>query len=428
MQPFASKVAHDRLYLANARYLDHESLDIHEGTVEIERGVNGSLRMVDAIPVGAERINCAGRVVTHSFAIGHHHIYSCLARGMPAPKEAPANFVEILERIWWNLDRKLDLSMIRASALAAGIEAAKCGATIIIDHHSSPNAIPGSLHTIAEALEAIGLSHVLCYELSDRDGPACRVAGLRESRAHLERKQGLVGLHAPFTVSDELLDHAIDLAREFDTGIHIHVAEAESDQEHCLATHGMRCVQRLARFGALDLPRTILAHCIHLDESERAMLGGSRAWVSHQVESNLNNSVGVPSARGFEERVFLGTDGMNGDCLAAARAAFLAGQAVEAPSVLAVYGRLRRVHGYLSSNGFIGDGANNLVVLNYDPPTPITSENWAAHVVYALNCSHVDTVISDGQIIVSGGRCTLVDEDGVMDLAREQASRLWSVL
>lgn len=428
MKPSRENTQTDRLYLADARYVDAQTLEIRDGHIAVTPGLEGSIEFVDAIPAGAERVECAGRVVTRSFAVGHHHIYSCLARGMPPPRLAPTNFVEILERVWWNLDKKLDAGMIRASALAAGLEAAKCGATLVIDHHASPNAVEGSLGVIAESLEHVGLSHVLCYELSDRDGPASRDAGLRETAEHLASHQGLVGLHASFTVSDELLDKAMSLAADNNTGVHVHVAEAESDQRHCLETHGVRCVHRFARAGVLDLPRTILAHCIHLDESERAVLGDSRAWVSQQAESNLNNGVGVPDARGFESRVFLGTDGMNGDCLAATRATFLAGQSADTPSPLGVYRRLRRVHEYLAGNGFTGDGGNNLVILDYVPPTPVTSGNWPAHMVYALNRSHVDTVISDGRVIVSGGRSTLVDEQEIMSEAREQAARLWSVL
>ncbi|MBZ0173093.1 MAG: hypothetical protein K8E66_11975, partial [Phycisphaerales bacterium] len=168
----------DRLYLVDARFIDAQTLAIREGHIAVSPGADGSMVFVDSIPDGAERVDCAGRIVTRSFAVGHHHIYSCLARGMPPPSVSPTNFVEILERIWWNLDKKLDADMIRASALAAGLEAAKCGATLIIDHHASPNAVAGSLRIIAESLERVGLSHVLCYELSDRDGAASRDAGL----------------------------------------------------------------------------------------------------------------------------------------------------------------------------------------------------------------------------------------------------------
>ncbi|USN98358.1 MAG: amidohydrolase family protein [Phycisphaeraceae bacterium] len=418
----------DLLYLAKARYIDANSLAITDTHLAVTPGPQGDITFVDTIPAGADRIDCAGRFVTHAFAVGHHHVYSALARGMPPPSAPPTTFIEILERIWWNLDKKLDADMIRASALAAGLDAAKSGTTLIIDHHASPNAVEGSLAIIAEALESLGLSHVLCYELSDRDGPESRDAGLRESARHLESHQGLVGLHASFTVSDELLDRASALAAEHDTGVHVHVAEAQSDQQHCQASHACRCVERFARAGVLDNPRTILAHCIHLDDTERDLIAASNAWVAHQVESNLNNAVGVPSARGLEHRVFLGTDGMNGDCLASARAACLAAQSTDAPNPLAVYRRLRRVHEYLSTNGFKGDAPNNLVVLDYDPPTPVTASNWPAHIVYALNRSYIHTVISDGRVIVADRRSSLVDENEIMALAREQATRLWSLL
>lgn len=416
------------LYLSDARFIDAESLEIRDGHFLVERGAGGDVRPIESIPRAAERVECGGRIVTRSFVVGHHHIYSCLARGMPPPRVSPTSFVEILEYIWWNLDRKLDTEMIRSSALAAGAEAARCGTTMIVDHHSSPSAAEGSLGVIAESLEEVGLSHLLCIELSDRDGAEAREAGLRETRSHLGSHQGLVGLHASFTVSDDLLGEAVDLAREHGTGIHIHVAEAESDQEHCLAKHGTRCVHRLAQPGALDLPQTILAHCIHLDASEREALGASRAWISQQVESNLNNNVGIPSGRGFEGHVILGTDGMNGDCLQAARATYLACQATDSPSPLDAYRRVRRVHRYLASNEFAGDSGNNLVILDYHPPTEVSSENWPAHVVYALNRSHVHTVISDGRVIVEDGRCTLVDEDEILARAREEATRLWRAL
>lgn len=416
------------LYLTNARFIDWNTCAIRDGHFHVTPGSQGGLATVHEIPAGAETIDCTGKLVTKSFAVGHHHIYSALARGMPGPPRVPTSFVEILELIWWRLDKTLDADMIRASAMAAGIEAARAGSTFIIDHHASPHAAPRSLHIIGEALDEIGLSHLLCYELSDRDGPDSLADGLEETRSYLESRQGLVGLHASFTVSDSLLEEAMKIARENDSGLHVHVAEAESDQEHCVATYGKRCIERFADAGALALPKTILAHCIHLNDSERATIANSRAWVAQQAESNANNAVGTLDAAGFPERVFIGTDGMHGDCLAAARSAYLAAQSHDAPSPADAYKRLRRVHEYLDSNGFEGDADNNLVVLDYDPPTPVTPENWPAHVMYGLNRSHVSKVISDGRVIVDDGRCVLIDESDVLGSTREQAARLWKKL
>ena len=152
------------------------------------------------------------------------------------------------------------------------------------------------------------------------------------------------------------------------------------------------------------------------------------AWVAHQSESNQNNGVGTLDASGFSEKVFIGTDGMHGDCLAAARAAYLASQGVDSLSPAAAHDRLRRVHDYIEQNNFTGDSANNLVVLDYQSPTPITAQNWAAHVMYGLNRSHVRMVVSDGRVIVRDGACTLIDEAAALSEAREQAKRLWEML
>ncbi|TBR22451.1 amidohydrolase, partial [bacterium] len=353
------------------------------------------------------------------------HLYSALACGMPPPPRAPKDFPDMLRLVWWNLDRSLDAGLVRACALAGAVSAAKAGATFIVDHHSSPRAARGSLAVIAEALDEVGLGHLLCLELSDRDGPAARDAGLRETGRHLAKRQGLVGLHASFTVSDSLLRRAVALARDHGTGLHVHVAEAPEDEEHCLRRHGRRVLERFSAAGALDCPKTLLAHGLHLDAAERRLLRESPAWLVQNPESNRHNGVGELDAAGLGERVLLGTDGMHGDMLASVRAAYHAGCAAGGMAPLDAYRRLRRAHDYLSSNGFAGDGPNNLVVLDYRPPTPFGPDNWAAHVVYGLGAAHVESVVSSGRLIVEERRLKTVDEDKVVAAARKEALRLW---
>ena len=413
------------LALTGARFIDPTSGDLQTGVVVVEEGPGGSVTVANAPPPGAAVIDCGGCLVTRSFAIAHHHIYSALARGMPPPATAPTTFVEVLQRIWWNLDRQLDADMIRASALISAVDAAKAGATFVIDHHSSPNAAAGSLHIIAEELDRVGLGHLLCYELSDRDGDERLDAGLAETDSYLSSHQGLVGLHASFTVSPSLLERAVELARKHGTGLHVHVAEATSDQEHCQQTYGCRVVERFHDAGVLASPGTLLAHCLHLDDRERELLADGEAWVVQNSESNQNNNVGRLDVRGLGDRILIGTDGMHGDVLASARAAYLEADSM---SPLDAYRRLRRVHDYLATNNARGDGANNLVVLRYDEPTPVTPENWPAHVVYGLHRGHVEHVISAGRLIVERGRVTTVDEAEVRALGAAQAQRLWEKL
>ena len=293
------------LYLRNASFVDWRTLKIRRGHLEVAPGPAGKIHFVSRIPRGGKALDCSGRLVTKSFVNSHHHLYSALACGMPGPGRAPKNFPDMLKLVWWNLDRQLDKDMIRACALAGGIAAAKSGATFIIDHHSSPNAVEGSLDIIAAALDEIGLSHLLCVELSDRDGKTKSEAGLEETDLYLRKRQGLVGLHASFTVGDDLLYRAIALAVGHRSGIHIHTAEAVDDQKDCVKKYGMRVIERLARTGVLESPKTLLAHGLHLNARERALLRSSRAWLVQNEESNQNNAVGVFDPKGLGDRILL---------------------------------------------------------------------------------------------------------------------------
>ena len=420
------------LHLKDATYLDWQSLEFKKTCLAVEEGPHKGVAFTAAVPSqdgiapGDRVLDCTDKIVTKSFGCGHHHIYSTLARGMPAPAKAPGNFVEILKYIWWRLDKCLDLEMIESSALASGVFCAKNGVTLVIDHHASPFAVKDSLFTIAKAFDRVGLSHLLCYEISDRDGEAPRQEGLAETDAYLAAgHHGHVGLHASFTVGDDLLRKAVALATKHDTGLHVHVAEDLADQEETLARYGVRVVERLERAGALGLKKSILSHCIHLSDEEKRLIRKSGVWVAENVESNQNNNVGLASYRTITDKVILGTDGMHSDMLRSTKAAFLAGQATESIGFDEIYRRFRAVHHYVHEFGMSGDGDNNLVILNYDSPTEVTSDNFLGHFVYGIDSRHVETVIAQGRVIVENGRMTTVDEGEVLAFAREMGKKLW---
>jgi cytosine/adenosine deaminase-related metal-dependent hydrolase len=96
-------------------------------------------------PVGVPRRDCSGMLIVPGNVCAHHHLYSALSRGMPYGLAPPTNFLEILQRVWWRLDRALDESSVRASALRGGLDSLLAGTTTIVDHHASPNFIDGSL-------------------------------------------------------------------------------------------------------------------------------------------------------------------------------------------------------------------------------------------------------------------------------------------
>ncbi len=420
------------LYLKNANYVDWQNFKITMTDLKIETGVQGGIDFISSVPAPdsiepeAKVLNCAGKLVTKSFGCGHHHIYSTLARGMPAPQKAPTNFPEILEYIWWHLDKRLDLEMIEASALAAAIYCAKNGVTFVIDHHASPFAIRNSLTTIAKAFDRVGIAHMLCYEISDRDGEGPRQEGLAETDTFLAQgHQGHVGLHASFTVGEELLQKAIALAQKHNTGLHVHVAEDRADQEQTQAKYGQRVVERLKESGALDLNKSILCHCIHLTDHEQELLRDADVWIAQNTESNQNNNVGLTEYASLGDNVMLGTDGMHCDMLRSAKASFLAGQATEGIDFNGIYHRFRNVHRYARQFGARGDGANNLVIFDYDAPTEVTADNFLGHFVYGLDARHVETVICQGKLIVENRRVTMVNEAEALAFARKMGKKLW---
>ncbi len=417
------------LYLKNGTYIDPETFEFTKTGILVDDKIGGKFFFLDDIPYDAEVIDCTGMYITKSFVVGHHHAYSGLATGMPQPAKSPENFTEILKYVWWNLDKKLDADTIKASAYVTAIASALNGSTFIIDHHASPFAIENSLNIIAEAFEEVGVSHLLCYEISDRDGLEIANKGLAETESYLSENQGLVGLHASFTVGDETMKKAADLVGKYNSGVHIHVAEDKVDQTLCLEKHGKRVVERLNDFGLLNTSKTILGHAIHIDNNERKILSNSEAYIVQNPDSNLNNQVGFFTRKGLNrEKFILGTDGMHSDMIKSAQMAYFAGKAFDAPQIPECYSQLRNNHKYLSENNFEGDGMNNLVIFDYKHNTDFNQNNFLGHFFYALNSNSVNHVISDGKLIVKDKKITKVNLSDILKFSNEQANKLWKLL
>lgn len=417
------------VYLANATFIDWKTLEFTKGaTIKVEEGVSGAISFVDTVPAGGSDtvLDCGGKYVTKSFVCGHHHVYSALSRGMNTVKKAPTNFLEVLQYIWWALDKCLDDASVEASALVTAAACAKNGVTFCIDHHASPFAIPGSLEIIAKAFDKVGVGHLLCYEVTDRDGLDKAQAGLDETASYLASgRQGLVGLHAGFTVGESTLKKAVDLAKQTKSGIHVHVAEGTLDQEDSQEKYGMRVIERYQKAGVLDFSKTILGHCLHLDAKERAILKDSPVWLVQNAESNMNNNVGAFDWTGLGPNMMLGTDGMHSDMLRSAKVGFFKNQEKGGMSYDEFYRRFRNASQYLSSNGFTGDGENNLVVLDYDPPTDFGQYNLVGHILFGIDSTHVESVISQGRLIVKNRKLTMTDEAEINAFARKQADKVW---
>jgi putative selenium metabolism protein SsnA len=386
-------------------------------------------------PPGEDVLEVGGGLVLPGLVNAHTHLYSALARGLPAPAQPPRTFVEVLERVWWRLDRALDEESIYLSGLVGAIDAARSGTTVLFDHHSSPSAIAGSLGTLRRAIEEVGLRSVLCYETTDRNGPDGRDRGLAENAAFAaaagsDVTRAMIGAHASFTLGEDGLAAVARLARETGAGVHVHVAEDRVDVDDCRARYGESLPGRLARHG-LRGPRALWAHCVHLPPDEAREASAAGGWIAHNPRSNMNNAVGY-AGFGLAGRTALGTDGIDEDLLAEARAAFLKMReggrpdAFEAALALLAGGhRLAAEVFGLPFGALQVGGPADLAVFDYHPPTELHADNLAGHLLFGLDRSHVASVLVAGRVVLRDRRLTGVDERAVLARARRAATELW---
>jgi cytosine/adenosine deaminase-related metal-dependent hydrolase len=333
--------------------------------------------------------------VTPGLVCAHHHLYSELARGMPAPPRTPTTFREILEQVWWRLDTALDLEMIEWSAKLGALEALESGTTAIIDHHESPDAIEGSLSVIARACAEVGVRVVSAYGVTDRHGPDGARLGLGENRRFLsEGGRGLVGIHAAFTCSDGTLEAAAALAEEFQVGVHVHVCEGPEDVE---------APGRLARY---TTERWLLAHGVELPTDH-----GLAGTIVHNPFSNLNNSVGYANPARFANPVALGTDGIGAHMIETFRLAYALQRSVDVTASPETAWR------WLETGwDLVPEAGNDRVTWSYEPLNP-----W--HVAFTPGIQPLRVEVG-GEVVWEDGRPTRVDAAEVRAKAREQAVRL----
>jgi putative selenium metabolism protein SsnA len=369
------------------------------------------------------------------------HFYGAFARGLYIPGPPAKDFPEILERLWWRLDKALDLAGVQSSAEVCLVDAIRNGTTTLIDHHASQRAIDGSLDAIGEAVTQSGLRAVLCYEVTDRDGPAAQ-AGIAENVRFLKkvaqeapaRLAATFGLHASLTLSDETLAACAAQADRF----HIHVAEHPADEYDSLAKAGKRVVERLHDFGITG-PDSIMAHCIHIDAWEMALLRESGTFVTHQPRSNMNNAVGaaevVPMLRGGLP-VCLGNDGFSNDMFTEMKVADLLQKVAHgdprylgADKVIqmAVYNNRALASRFFEKPvGILAPGAYaDLILLDYHPTTPLTPENLPWHLLFGVSGGHVHSTICHGQVLMKARELLTLDEAAITARSREVAKATW---
>ncbi|HEY6543014.1 MAG TPA: putative aminohydrolase SsnA [Ktedonobacteraceae bacterium] len=438
---------------------EHNQL-IEHGAVLVQgdriAAIGNDVALLQQYP-GAHYIDARGGLIMPGFLCTHTHFYSAFARGMAIPGEPPRNFPEILERLWWRLDKLLTLVDTRASADVYMVDAVRNGVTCVIDHHASPNAIEGSLDVIADAVEAAGVRACLAYEVSDRDGPEVIEEGIRENERFIQslragRSQqagaGMIsasyGLHASFTLSPATLERCAAGASRLGVGFHIHVAEDVSDENDSMARYQKRVVERLEADSILG-PRSIAAHCVHVNSGEIGRLAETGTNSVHNPRSNMNNAVGRAPVEGMLAagvNVGLGNDGFSMNMLQEMKVAYLLHKlALLDPRAMpgnlvfdmAFQNNARiaeAVFGPFSAHfprvGELNAGAAaDIVLLDYVPPTPMSAGNFPWHGIFGMDGQHVNSTMVAGRWLMRNRQLLTIDEERIAARARELSQALW---
>ena len=391
----------------------------------------------------AEFIDAKGGVIHPAFINTHEHIYSALARGLSIKGYNPNGFLEILDGLWWTIDRNLDNDLTKLSAEATYLECIKNGVTTIFDHHASFGEISGSLFAIEEAARDFGVRSVLCYEISDRDGKEKAHAAIKENvdfaKHALSLKddfiKGMMGMHASFTISDETME-LCRKEKPKEIGYHIHVAEDILDLHRCLKEHGKRIVDRLYDWDVLG-EKTLLAHCIYVNPHEMDLIRDTNTMVVHNPESNMGNACGCPPTMEIVHKGILtglGTDGYTHDMIESWKVANILhkhhlvdpGTAwAEVPEML-FQGNARIANRYFEKKlGVLEKGAAaDIIITDYIPPTPMNAGNLNGHMLFGMNGRSVVTTVGNGKVLMKNRELQGIDEERCLAKIREGAARL----
>ncbi|MCG8606210.1 putative aminohydrolase SsnA [bacterium] len=395
-----------------------------------------------------QQLDGGGKLLMPGLSNAHMHFYGTFARGL-ALRQAPKNFAEILSLLWWKLDSALDDEAVYYSALVPAIYAIKNGVTSVIDHHASPQAASGSLDQIEEALKVVGLRAVLCYEVSDRDGNEIAQQSLEENERYIRKCEnakrtdpehlfdGMIGLHASFTIGDDTLRRAAAMSRTLVRGCHIHLLEDQVDETRTEENFGLGVVERLHKYGILG-NKTIAAHGIYLDDAEVDLLAQSDTMLIHNPQSNMNNAVGRADIFKLLRNgvlVGIGTDGMSADLKPDIRTAYLLHkhdlrdsnvgwaeiQQMTLRNNVKIFERVSGQKIGKVQAGYLAD----LILVDYFPPTPMNNQNFWGHFLFGIADAAIDTTIINGRTVMRNKQVSGVDEEKTAAIARQVAERVW---
>jgi putative selenium metabolism protein SsnA len=399
-------------------------------------------------PMDEETIDAHGQYVMPGNICAHTHFYGAFSRGMSLNGNPPQNFPEILQRLWWPLDKSLDPKSVYLSALVCIIDAIQHGTTTLFDHHASQHSIPGSLDLVAQAVLESGVRADLCYEVTDRDGERAALEGIAENLRFIQtartnkESQGLIaahfGLHASLTLSEKTLEMCRQSVTD-ETGFHIHAAEHTVDEYDSIDKSGHRVIDRLNKHGILG-KNTIVAHGVHIDSHEVELIKQSGTWLSHQPRSNMNNAVGISDVESWLRlgvKICLGNDGFSNSMWDEWKTCYLEHKSWNRDPRRMGADKIVQMaiqnNGLLASSSFGGlkigtiePGATaDIIFVDYKPFTELIPGNLPWHIIFGFRESMITSTMVNGKFLMLDRKFTTLDVEKIIADARQSSKEVW---
>lgn len=375
---------------------------------------------------------------------GHAHSFQVLLRGLG--DDLP--FDAWRGRVLYPFSERLGVDGIRAGALLDFAEMAKAGITTVADFFYLNDGGNENSMAAIEAARRVGIRIVLARSLYDRQGAPARYLespdqasrNVRELAEAVRGDRGSFVHPAPHSIhgaSPDMVRAGAALAEELRVPFHIHVAEGRYERDECIAAHGVSPVRFLDSLGVLS-PRTLMIHCVWVDEDDLALMAERGVRVVHNPSGNAFLGDGIAPVRDMLTRhipVCLGTDG---GCTNSRRSVFeeMRMAALLAKAAHADAGAIRAHDVLLAGTARGGealglpvgriaaDHAADLVVLDLEALSLQPSATADQQIVYSMQPDAIRRVIVNGETIVQDGGLVRLDEAQIRSAVAE-ATKGW---
>ena len=346
--------------------------------------------------------------------------------------------IDWLENAIFPVEDKLEPEDIYWNSYLSCLEMIKSGTTTCNDMYF------GMDKTI-EAMDATGIRGVISWCITDdsiKDKPEkTREYVKKYNKKKNSRIKVYVSAHAPYTCNPDTIKLCVDLAKELNTGLHIHLAETQDEARIVRNRYDKSSTEYLADLDVFDVP-VVLAHGIYISDSDIEIMKSKnmRGGISHNPISNCKLSSGICDVVRLRKNginVGLGTDGIGStttlDMFEEMKtAAYLQKVNTMEPTSITAYDILKmatiegaKVLGLEDEIGTIEPGKKaDLIFIKTDKIHLQPENDVCSNIVYSANGSDVEMVMIDGKVVMHHRKMTNLDEKEVIRHVKKIAKRL----